>query len=219
MNYQDLVLWIQNECNRYDDYFVAQIPDFITRGIFRLYNEAKSIGFQKVLNGVTFTAGEPILPKPNDWRETISLSYTIPGPPPTLTYLLPRTYEFCRTYAPIREVAQGVTSHPVFVADYDLPTASVSVGHFYLAPTPSDTYQYELIYLSIPKFDAVNNQNFLTDQYPLLLLAVCMVEAVMFLKDDERIPVFESSYNRALQGINKATQDRYMDRTGRRDKD
>ncbi len=215
MNYQELVTEIQNMCNRFDAYFLARIPNFIARGIARLYNEAKSIGFQKIQNGVTFTAGTALIEKPLDWRETISLSYVIPGASPYTVYLLPRSYEFCKTYAP-NPTATGV---PVFYADYNLPAQQTARSNLYIAPTPDANYQYELLYLSTPEFDVGHPTNFLTDQYPILLLDVCMVEAVTFLKDDERIPVFESSYNRALQAINKATQDRYTDRTSRRDKD
>jgi hypothetical protein len=80
-------------------------------------------------------------------------------------------------------------------------------------------YGYLLNYLRLPLFNAANPTNFLTDRYPNLLLYACMVEAIPFLKDDERVPVFESLYNRALQSINLETTQRYTDRTSKRDKD
>lgn len=216
MDYPSLVTQIQNTCNRTDAYFLSQIPDFIDRGISRIYYDAKNIGFQKIANtGTNFTSSNPLILKPADWKETISLSYTIPGATPFTTYVFPRTYEFCKTYWP------NVTStgQPVFYADYNLPTSTTGPGNLYLAPTPNSTYAYELIYLSTPLFNVDNPRNFLTDQYPLLLLDVCMVEAVTFLKDDERIAAFEASYQRALAAINNITQERYTDRTSKRNKD
>jgi hypothetical protein len=52
-----------------------------------------------------------------------------------------------------------------------------------------------------------------------LLLYACLLETIPFLKDDERVPVFEALYARALQDINKDTKERYTDRLSKRDKD
>jgi len=216
MNYNSLTLQIQNYANRTDDFFKNQIPDFINQGISRIYSEARSIGFQKIVEGnPTFTQNSPLITKPIDWKETISLSYIIPGPSPTTNYVLPRTYEFCKTYSP----TTTVVGPPIFSADYSMPPANVGAGSIFLAPTPDFAYVYELIYLSLPLFNATNPVNFLTDKYPSLLLYACLVETIPFLKDDERVPVFEALYNRALKDILTDTKERYTDRLSKRDKD
>jgi hypothetical protein len=218
MDYASLTIQIQNYANRSDDFFIAQIPNFITQGITRIYSEARSIGFQKIQDGnPVFAINTATITKPNDWKETISLSYTVPGAIPLTKYVLPRTYEFCKTYWP----NDANTGDPVFYADYSLPQATVGAGQFFLVPTPAGAYQYQLTYLSTPIFtaNAGSNQNFLTDRYPSLLLYACLLETIPFLKDDERIAVFETLYNRALKDINKDTTDRYTDRLSKRDKD
>jgi hypothetical protein len=149
MDYNSLTLQIRNYANRTDQFFIDQIPDFINQGITRIYSEARSIGFQKIAAGnPTFTQNDPLITKPIDWKETISLSYTIPGANPIINYVLPRTYEFCKTYSPI-STKRG---DPLFYADYSMPTQNVGAGQIFLAPTPSVAYQYELIYLSTPLF-------------------------------------------------------------------
>jgi hypothetical protein len=216
MDYNTLTLQIQNYCNRTDAFFVQQIPDFINQGISRIYSEARSIGFQKIVPAnPVFNINNPLITKPIDWKETISLSYTIPGATPIAVYVLPRSYEFCKTYSP----TIVATGNPVFYADYSLPQANVGAGSIFLAPTPAVAYQYELIYLSTPLFNQANPVNFLTDRYPSLLLYACLLETIPFLKDDERVPMFEALYNRALKDINIDTKERYTDRLSKRDKD
>lgn len=216
MDYASLTLQIQNWANRTDTFFINQIPDFIDQGVSRIYSEAKSIGFQKIQAGnPLFGVNNHLIGKPTDWKETISLSYVIPGATPTRVYVLPRTYEFCRTYSPITTA----TGNPVFYADYNLPTVNVGSGSIFISPTPAVAYPYELIYLSFPLFNAQNPVNFLTDRYPRLLLYACLLESVPFLKDDERIAAIENLYNSAKAGVLADTTGRYTDRLSTRDKD
>jgi hypothetical protein len=217
MNYASLTLQIQQYANRTDAFFVSVIPDFITQAINTIYCEAKSIGFETVLtsaNGL-IVINQNLIAKPQGWKETISFQYTIPAAPPAppfSSFLLPRTYEFCINYWP-NTTATGL---PKFYANYG---NSPGNDNFFIAPTPNATYPAQLIYLGLPTFDAMNTTNFLTLRYPSLLLYRCVLEAVIFLKDDERIAKFEDLYNKQLQDILKETTDRYTDRTSKRDKD
>jgi hypothetical protein len=214
MNYNELIEQIKAYSNRTDNLFTAQIPNFITQAISRIYSEAKTIGFQTIVAGnPTFTVGNALIAKPADWKETISLSYVIPGATPTRVYLLSRSYEFCQTYSPI----ENVTGDPIFYADYDLPTPGP--GRIFLTPTPGVAYQYELIYLRLPAFNGANIQNFIADRYPSLILYASLLEAAPFLKDDERIAMFDARYNKELNTVLKDTTGRYTDRTSKRDKD
>lgn len=212
MDYASLTLQIQNYSNRTDDFFIAQIPDFINQAITRIYSEARSIGFQKIFNTGSFVVGTARIPKPADWKETISLSYTTPD---GIKYVLPRTYEFCILYSP----NPTITGDPTFYSDYSMPQVTDGPGQFYLALTPATAHRYELIYLSLPLFNAENPVNFLTDRYPSLLLYASLFESIPLLKDDERISTFEALYNRALKDILSDTKERYTDRTSKRDKD
>lgn len=73
--------------------------------------------------------------------------------------------------------------------------------------------------MGLPQFDQDSQTNFLTQRYPNLLLYACMMEAIPFLGDDERTPIFENLYNRALQNINRDTTERYTDRVTAKEKD
>lgn len=225
MTYDSLVLLIQKYANRTDEGFTEVIPDLITFAINRIYSEAKHIGFERVAgdnNGFPlFKENSPFIAKPTDWKETISFSYLQPfNGGNRKIYLSQRTYEFCTTYWP----TAGSTGAPLFYANYGNQNANLgnqgeSSDSFYIAPTPDQDYQGELIYLGLPIFDQANQTNFLTQRYPQLLLYACMVEAIPFVANDERIQVFESEYRRALQNINQDSSSRYTDRTSMRDKD
>jgi hypothetical protein len=76
-----------------------------------------------------------------------------------------------------------------------------------------------MIYLSVPLFNTENSENFLTRRYPRLLFYACMLEAMPFLKDDERLGQFEQLYASSLDDINQNTTERYTDRTSDRDKE
>ncbi len=219
MNYAQLITQIQSLCNRNDALFAAEIPNFITRAIYSIYSKTKTIGIQALQAGnPTFTVGNSFINKPADWRETISLSYVIPGTQPTRVCLLPRSYEFCRTYSPV----DNTRGDPLFYADYSLPTPGP--GQIFITPAPVAAYQYELIYLKYPNFYAGTQQNpgppeFISEMYPRLLLYETAVEAALYLKDDERVATFRSICKEEAESVLANTNSRYTDRTGKRDKD
>lgn len=218
MTYESLVIQIQTYANRKDAYFVDSIPYFIELAQERINREAKDIGFQKTVNGVC-NLGVPTIGKPADWNQTVSLSYGVNDT--ALSPLFSRTYEFCRTYWAMT----NQTAAPMFYADnannQDVLTYAQSpYNSIFLAPTPDRAYAYKLIYLQRPDvLSGANQTNWLTERAPDLIFYACMVESTPFLKDDERVPVWEAMYNRALQSSNLQTKQRYIDRTSQRDKD
>jgi hypothetical protein len=205
MDYTSLTEQIKQYSKRTDQFFIDQIPNFINQAINRIYSEAKNIGFEKIVTN-RLTENNPELIKPADWKETVSLTIS----PGSLSVLQLRTLEFCQAYWPNPSENRAT---PLFYADYN------NYSSFYLAPTPDQNYFFTLIYLALPLFNAENPTNFLTVRYPSLLLYASMLETIPFLKGDERVPVFESLYNRALQGINKDAEKLYTDRVAKRDVD
>jgi hypothetical protein len=210
MDYNSLTEQIKQYSKRTDDFFISQIPNFINQAINRIYSEAKNIGFEKVIFSDTpkeqIQTNSVILAKPSDWKETVSFSINTDD---GRKFLKLRTLEFCQSYWP----NYNMIGIPEFYADYN------NYNSFYLAPTPDKNYNFTLIYLALPLFNAKNTENFLTLRYPSLLLYASMLETVPFLKGDERVPVFESLYNRALQSINKDAEKLYTDRAAKRDVD
>lgn len=57
-----------------------------------------------------------------------------------------------------------------------------------------------------------NQTNWLTDYAPDVLLYAILLEAVPFLKNDERIPVWESAYAWGLASFNQQDDARHVDR-------
>ena len=216
MDYNSLIAQIQSYAYRSEPAFTAIIPDIIKQAMSRIYSEATTIGFQKSVP-INIQANSPFVVKPQDYKSTISFQFTIPGRAPITQLLLERSYEFCILYAPFPN-NRGL---PVFYsADLNVPQVAVAPAQLYLAPTPEFDYAGILTYLSFPPiFDVNNPVNFITDRYPNLLLYACMMEAIPYLKSDERIPVFESLYKRALESVNADTNSRYIDRFSKRDKD
>lgn len=221
MTYDSLIEQIKRYANRNDESFTSIIPDLINFAITRIYSEAKNIGFERVFSdNALLKANQAFIAKPNDWKETISFQYTVTGTTPETRFLLQRTYEFCISYWP----NTPQTGEPIFYANYgNQDINSVNQGksfdQFYITPTPDKDYPGQLIYLGLPQFDQDSQTNFLTQRYPNLLLYACMMEAIPFLGDDERTPIFENLYNRALQNINKETAERYTDRVTSKEKD
>lgn len=207
MDYNTLTKQIQSYANRDDAAFIEQIPNFIEQGINRLYSEAKNIGFEVTTTG-DIAMNNTTIAKPPNWRETISLEiYT--EDQTFSKFLFNRSYEFCKSYWP----NQTLTAEPTFYSDYD------DYNQFFFSPTANKAYKYRLIYLGIPLFNVQNGENFLTRRYPRLLFYACMLEAMPFLKDDERLGSFEQLYASSLSDINKDSANRYVDRTSDRGKD
>lgn len=184
MTYDSLLTDVQTYAERNDQPFVNQIPRFVMLAENRLASEARGLGFQQFvksdMNGNT-------IPKPERWRETVSLSITTAD---GIKYMLPRTYEYCRVFG-----QDAGTSVPRYYSDY-------GYEHFLIAPTPDAVYPFELAYYERPTPLSSSNQTNWTTQYaPQLLLYATLLEAQPFLKRPERIQEFQGLYDRALQGI------------------
>jgi len=96
LTYDSLVTDIQTYAERSDQEFTDQIDRFIMMAEQRIALEAKGLGFKRVVNG-NFVASNPVLEKPERWRETVSLFYV--NAAGEFVFLRPRTYEYCRVYA------------------------------------------------------------------------------------------------------------------------
>lgn len=200
MTYTLLVEDITVYAERDDDPFLAQIPRFIMMAENRLSSEIKALGFQRVVTG---SIASSTLAKPSRWRRTKSFSILTGN---TRSYLFERSYEYCRSYWP--DATQ--TAVPKYYADYDYE-------HFFIAPTPAASTDFELVYWERPEPLSSDNQTNWTTQYaPQLLLYASLLEAMPFLKTSERIPEFQGLYDRAMQTIMKEDAERVVDASEQR---
>jgi hypothetical protein len=179
-----------------------QIPRLINLAERRIARELKVEGLINVVTS-TMQAGLAVYPKPDRWRTTVSFNYGIDN---QYTQLFPRSYEYVRSYWPNRDE----TSPPLFYADYDY-------NNWIVSPTPDQAYPFEvLVYQLLPLLDDSNQTNWLTEYAPQVLLYASLLEATPFLKNDERIAVWQSMYDRSAQALNGEDLSKILDRSARR---
>jgi hypothetical protein len=118
------------------------------------------------------------------------------------TPILLRSYEYARSFWP----NQSQTGSPMFYADY-------GYYNWLISPTPDQNYPFILGYLETPQvIDATYQTNYLTEFMPEVLLKAVLLEAMLDLKNDERIPVLESEYVKVLASWNAKDELRKVDR-------
>lgn len=187
LTYDSLVTDIQTYAERSDQEFTDQIDRFIMMAEQRIALEAKGLGFKRVVNG-NFIASNPVLEKPERWRETVSLFYV--NAAGEFVFLRPRTYEYCRVYA-----SGQADSAPQFYADYDF-------DHLYISATPSSNYSFEWCYHERPvPLSAANQTNWTTRYAPQLLLYACLLEAQPFLKNQGLLAMWQSQYAEIVSSL------------------
>ena len=211
MNYATLTSDLQTYMLRTDKPYLAKIPDIIEQGIIRIYNNAKDIGFELYYT-FNLAQNEFLITKPGNWRETISLS--IVDANNNKIFLQERTYEYCKTYLPNANVV-GILK---YYADSLVLPDSNSYANWLVVPAADVNYTVNVIYLGIPLFNIDNPQNFLTQRYPNLLLYSCLMEASLFLNNEESRNKYEMMFGKELETINRMNVDRTTDRTIVRDK-
>ncbi len=219
MTYEGLANDLSLYMLRTDQPFVAKIPDLIQQGTIRVYNNAKDLGFEIRTEIVNNNVGSSSIRKPGNWRETIGI-LMFDNATQATSYLLPRSREFCLTYW---NNQQGTTGRPKYYADSVLNNNNEDLrntyGEFYwtVVPNLDQAYTFNIQYLGIPLFNADNPTNFLTQRYPNLLLYSCLIEACLFLDDEEKRNKYQTMFDQELDTINRMNTGRSADRTVIRD--
>jgi len=154
----------------------------------------------------TLIAGQAVLNKPDRWRDTVSINIGTGTNNDTRKFLFTRGYEYLRSYWP--DATQ--TAQPEFYGEYDY-------SHWLVVPTPDAAYPFEILYYELPPLlDEETQTNWLTEYAPQLLLYAALVEATPFLKNDERIPVWQTMYDRAAAMLNGEDLSKILDRSANR---
>jgi hypothetical protein len=184
-----------------DPVVFEQIPRLINLAERRIARELKIQGFINVVSG-TLQTGVSVYAKPDRWRDTVSINIGTGANNNTRKVVFARAYEYLLSYWPDRTA----TDQPEYYSDYDY-------SHWLLAPTPDAEYPFEILYYELPPLldDAVQT-NWLTEYAPQLLLYGTLVEATPFLKNDERIPVWQGMYDRAAAMLNGEDLAKILDR-------
>jgi len=184
-----------------DPLVYAQIPSLINFAERRISRDLKIQGFQVVVV-TNLQAGVAVVPKPDRWRDTISMNIGTGTSNNTMQQLFTRSYEYVRSYWPY----ETQVAEPVFYADYNYT-------NWLIAPTPDEAYPIEILYYELPVLLDENTQtNWLTQCAPNLLLYATLLEATPFLKNDERIPVWQAMYQSAAQALQGEDMSKILDR-------
>lgn len=198
MTYDSLVEDIQQYLERTDAQTLAQIPRFIMLCEQKLAADIKFLG-NLTVNTSTLVAGDNIIAKPARWRKTVSMNITVAG---QRQPVLLRKYEYLREYWP-DPTATGV---PRFYCDYDYE-------HWLVAATPDSNYNFEVLYYErLAPLSSANQSNWFTQYAPQALLYGSLLQAMPFLKNDERLPMWKSEYNEIVQTLKTEDITRIGDR-------
>ena len=188
-----------------DETVFNQLPSLINLAERELANRLKLLGFVRVVTD-TMSVGQSVYAKPDRWRSTISINFGV-GTDQVRTPLFTRSYEYLRRYWP----DEDQEAQPEFYADYDY-------ANWLFAPTPDEAYPFEVNYWELPALlDATNQTNWTTDFAPNALLHGALLQATPFLKNDERIQVWQQIYEKDIAILEAQDVKRIVDRQVTRD--
>lgn len=198
MTYDTLVADVQSYLERTDAATVDKIPTFIMLAEQVIANDIKFLGNLTVQES-NMVQGQPIIDKPARWRKTVSMNVTVAG---KKRPILLRKYEYLREYAP-DPTDENI---PKFYADYDYT-------HWLVAPTPADDYTFEVLYYErVQPLDSSNQTNWFTIYAPQAMLYGTLLQAMPFLKNDERIPMWQAQYQQVISALKGEDIQRIADR-------
>jgi hypothetical protein len=208
MTYASLLDNIQDYANRNDQDFIEAMPGFVYLTNTSLCTLIEGLGEEMIVTS-TFIPGVPAYPKAANWRTPITMNYGTETGFNEQTQMFPRTYEYCISYAP----DATALAPPLYYSDYGF-------NYFWVAPTPDLAYPFKYSYLQMPEALTIGNQtNWFTNYAPDVLLAGCMYEAMLFLKNYDEAARWEMKRDKGVSLINSQNKRRYQDRTSNREAD
>ena len=180
MTYDSLVENIQSYLERTDAATLDKIPLFIMLAEQVIASQIKFLG-NLTVNTSTMTADQNVIDKPARWHKTVSMNITVAG---ERFPVFNRRYEYLREYWP----DSAATDVPKFYCDYDYT-------HWMVAPTPAAAYNFEVLYYErVQPLDSSNQTNWFTTYAPQALLYGSLLQAMPFLKNDDRVPMWQAQY-------------------------
>jgi len=198
MTYDNLVDDISTYLERTDQATLDKIPTFFMLAVQVIAAEIKFLGNLTVMQS-TMTATQSVIDKPARWHKTVSMNVVVAG---ERTPILLRKYEYLREYWP--DATQ--TDVPKFYCDYDYT-------HWLVAPTPASAYNFEVLYYErIQPLDSSNQTNWFTIYAPQALLYGTLLQAMPFLKNDERMAMWQAQYDKIINVLKAEDLTRIADR-------
>lgn len=178
-----------------DPLVFEQLPAFVTLAERRIARDLKIQGFLRAVS-TPLQIGMAVYRKPDRWRDTVSM--VVNGNP-----IFARSYEYLRSYWPV----ETDTAAPEFYADYDY-------NHWLLCPTPDTAATLEIVYYEQPRLLGDDAQtNWLTEYAPDAILYGTLLEAAIFLKNQQLAQSYQGPYERSLQSLGNDDLKRITDRS------
>jgi hypothetical protein len=113
-----------------------------------------------------------------------------------------RKYEYLREYWP----TSTNTGLPLYYCDYDYT-------HWLVAPTPAANYTFEILYYErVQPLDSTNQTTWFTIYAPQALLYGSLLQSMPFLKNDERLPLWQAQYQQIVSTLKAEDVTRIGDR-------
>lgn len=198
MTYDSLVADISSYLERTDTATLEKIPTFIMLAEQVIASQIKFLG-NLTVNTSTLVAGADVIDKPARWHKTVSMNVTAGT---ERKPVLLRKYEYLREYWP-NPTLQDV---PAYYADYDYT-------HWLIAPTPDSAYNFEVLYYErVQPLDSSNQTNWFTIYAPQALLYGSLLQAMPFLKNDERMGMWKAEYDLIINTLKTEDLQRIGDR-------
>ena len=206
--------WLERET---DSKLLENIPAIIADAESMLGRALKPLGFQTVYSS-TVSKNNPVLSKPVRWRETVSLTLSVPqvitketgitmsAPPYRNTkVLLPRALETVQRLLEANPVGDPFTL-PLYYAD-------LNWTHWTIAPVPAEAYPIQMVVWERPlPLSLQAQQNWLTINAPDLLRSACMARASLYIKNTATAEAWRGEYTRAFGDLTAEDKRRLADR-------
>ncbi|MGE5165143.1 MAG: hypothetical protein ACM3IH_14115 [Sphingobacteriales bacterium] len=187
--YTNLQTAIANELARSD--LTSYIPDFITLAEAEFNSDLNHrLMDQRATATVNTAATEPqYISLPGDFNMMRWLRLNGVSGKPTLEYMTVKQIDEYTTFI------GDATGQPEFYTIFG--------DEMQLAPSPDSAYTLEILYRkNIPAL-ASNSTNWLLTAFPNLYLYGALKHSAPFMKDDERLPLWQGLYDRAIASINQ----------------
>lgn len=198
MTYDSLVENIQSYLERTDTATLEKIPLFIMLAEQTIASEIKFLG-NLTVNESAMVSGNGVIAKPVRWHKTVSMNVTVDG---ERFPVFLRKYEYLREYWP----DETLTDVPKYYCDYNYE-------NWLVAPTPASNYSFEVLYYErLQPLDSSNQTNWFTIYAPQALLYGSLLQAMPFLKNDERMPMWKAEYQAIIQTLKAEDVQRIGDR-------
>jgi hypothetical protein len=186
--------------------FASAFSYFVDKSELRLLKDLDDVGLNEYTT-ITLTKDNPVVSLNDRVHIVRNVNYTT-SVSSIKTNLLQRTYEYAIDYWPYASASVGTPRY------YSRKTNS----SIYIVPTPATTLSGEVQTVSRPlplssaTGTSVTTQNYFSNYCYDALFTGCMIEATMFMKDWNTLPVWENRYQGAIMALrNQARRTRQDD--------